>query len=326
MGLKTRFGRQETRVRNRLTQGKGDTVASATTIALGDKGNLFPISGTTTISHIATTGWTAGSQVTLQFTGALTLTHNASSPATGYAAVKLQGAGDLVTAAGDRLTIAYDGTDWVEVSRAIVAGISATAIAPDSIGTSELADGAVAMANLADLAGLSLIGRAGSTTGVPAAITGTDGGVARVSGTTLGFGAIAAAGITDAILTGAKAATVADVNVVGGIPVLFRTLVASGANGDVDITSTHKVRVVNAWVVLKGAGTAGCTLTLKNGANAISDAVDVSGGGDRDRFDVGEIDDAQHEVAAAGTIRWSKASTGADFPGAECYVLAVRVA
>lgn len=118
----------------------------------------------------------------------------------------------------------------------------------------------------------------------------------------------------------------ANVNVVGGIPLVFRTLIASGADGDVDIVSTHKIRVIDAWAVLKGAGTAGCVLTLKNGTNAVSDAVDVSAGGDRDKFHVGEIDDAQHEIAAAGTIRWTKASTGGDFPGAEAYVMAIRVA
>lgn len=129
-------------------------------------------------------------------------------------------------------------------------------------------------------------------------------------------------------LTGASFGNVANVNTVGGPVELFRTLVPSGANGDVDITlaAGHKIRVVDAWAVLKGAGTAGCLLTLKSTGNAISDAMDVSAGGDKDVFRVGEIDDAQHEIAGGGILRWSKASTGGDFPGAEAYVLAVRVA
>lgn len=126
--------------------------------------------------------------------------------------------------------------------------------------------------------------------------------------------------------TGADVAVVADDNVIGGIPVVHRIQVASGADGDADVTLTHKTRVIDAWAVLKGAGTAGCTITVKNGATAISDAMDVSAGGDKDVFRVGEIDDAQHEIAAAGTLRISKASTGGDFPGAEVYVMGLRVA
>jgi hypothetical protein len=128
-------------------------------------------------------------------------------------------------------------------------------------------------------------------------------------------------------LTGASAKVVADVNTIGGVPVLFRTLVASGANGDVDITlgTGQKIRVLDAWAVLKGAGTVGSLLTLKSTATAISDAMDVSLGSDKALFRIGSIDDANHEIIAGGKLRWSKASTGADFPGAECYVLAVLV-
>lgn len=57
------------------------------------------------------------------------------------------------------------------------------------------------------LAGLSLVGRSANTTGATAAITGTDGQVARVSGTTLGFGTIAAAGIASGSVTTAKLGT-----------------------------------------------------------------------------------------------------------------------
>lgn len=130
----------------------------------------------------------------------------------------------------------------------------------------------------------------------------------------------------DQIFDGADLKNTADANVIGGIPVLHRILVASGANGDTNVTLTHKTRIVDAWAVLKGAGTAGCLITVKNGATAITDAMDVSAGGDRDVFRCGEIDDAQQEISAAGTLRVSKASTGADFPGAEVYVLGLRVA
>jgi len=138
--------------------------------------------------------------------------------------------------------------------------------------------------------------------------------------------AVTLAKVKDASLDGTIAKEVADDNAIGGMVVVHRIELASGADADHDVTLTHKERVLDAWVALKGAGTAGSIVTFKNGANAISDAIDVSGGGDKDVFRIGEIDDAQHEIAAGGTLRVSTASTGGDFPGAEAYVLAIRVA
>lgn len=127
-------------------------------------------------------------------------------------------------------------------------------------------------------------------------------------------------------ITGAKVATVANVNVVGGVPVVHRVTVPGGANANVDVTLTYKTRVIDAWAVMAGAGTAGCTLVVGNAGNAITDTMDVSALGDRDVARCGEINDANHEIAAAGTLRVTKASTGGDFPGAEVYVLGLRVA
>lgn len=127
-------------------------------------------------------------------------------------------------------------------------------------------------------------------------------------------------------LTGRVVANVADVPTTPGMLLIFPVALASGANGDVDITVAVKVRVIDFHFALKGAGTAGCLVTLKNSTNAISDAIDCAAGGDKDVFRAAELDDAQHVISAAGTLRISKASTGGDFPGAECYVLAMRVA
>lgn len=129
-------------------------------------------------------------------------------------------------------------------------------------------------------------------------------------------------------LAGTLVANVANVNTVGGLPMVFRTLIPSGADGDVDITlaAGQKIRVLDAWAVLKGAGTAGSLITLKSTAAAISEAIDVAAGTDKKVYRAASIDDANHEIVAGGILRWSKASTGADFPGAEAYVLAIRVA
>lgn len=154
------------------------------------------------------------------------------------------------------------------------------------------------------------------------------GSLANLSVTTakLAANAVTEAKMAAASLTGLVAAVVANANVIGGIPVLHRILVPAGANADVDLVLTHKTRITDFWFALKGAGTAGSTVTLKNGANAISDAIDASAGGDKDVFRAGELDDAQHEVAAGGTLRVTKASTGGDFPGVEAYALGIRVA
>lgn len=120
--------------------------------------------------------------------------------------------------------------------------------------------------------------------------------------------------------------TVASGAVTGGLPLVFPLTVSSGANGDQDITVTPKIRVIKAWLVMKGAGTAGSTVTVKNGATAITEVLDVSAALDKAVVDFTSIDDAQMDIAAAGTLRVSHASTGGDFPGAELYVQALHIA
>lgn len=68
-----------------------------------------------------------------------------------------------------------------------------------------IAANAVSNTKLRDSAALSVIGRSANSTGDPADISaGSDGQVLRRSGTTLGFGTVATAGITDAAVTYAK--------------------------------------------------------------------------------------------------------------------------
>ena len=151
------------------------------------------------------------------------------------------------------------------------------------------------------------------------ATTGTTGTLGR-SGQTLNLpGVVNVTGVL-------SPPTVADAAVQGGVPIVFRHTLTSGANGDQDIVITPKVRVIDAWLVMKGAGTAGSTVTVKNGATAITEALDVSAKLDKDLVRFASIDDAQQEITAGGTLRLSKASTGGDFPGAEVYVLALHVA
>ena len=151
------------------------------------------------------------------------------------------------------------------------------------------------------------------------ATTGTTGTIGR-SGQALNLpGAVSMTGTV-------SVPTVASGKATGGLPLVFPLTVSSGADGDQDITVTPKIRVIKAWLVMKGAGTAGSTVTVKNGATAITEVLDVSAALDKAVVDFTSIDDAQMDIAAAGTLRVSHASTGADFPGAELYVQALHVA
>ena len=86
---------------------KGSDVASASTVTLGE-GSLFHITGTTTITDIDFTTAKNGRRATLIFDAALTLTHNSTT-------LKLPGAANITTAAGDRCVVVQDSSDNVIV-------------------------------------------------------------------------------------------------------------------------------------------------------------------------------------------------------------------
>ena len=86
-------------------RGEGDAIASAATLVLGTDGDIFHVTGTTTITAIS------GSQsvVTLIFDDILTLTHSAS--------LVLNGAVDFVTASGTVKQFLNDGGGvWREIA------------------------------------------------------------------------------------------------------------------------------------------------------------------------------------------------------------------
>lgn len=125
-------------------------------------------------------------------------------------------------------------------------------------------------------------------------------------------------------LDGSEAANVANANVVGGVPLIFRIDLAAGALADTDVVMTHKVRVIDAHLILRGAGVSSTTLQVKNGTSAITNAMAASGS-DQALVRAATIDDAAYEIAAGGTLRVTSAS-GATQPAATVYVTAVRVA
>jgi len=134
--------------------------------------------------------------------------------------------------------------------------------------------------------------------------------------------------LADGILAGDKIANVSDANTEGGIPVLFRIDIAGGAAGDTDVTVDNKIRVIDVWAVhTGGAGETSDTIQIKNGTNAITDAMDWSGA-DKAVVRAGEIDDAQHEIASGGILRVTTVDDDAqdDVGAGTVYVLAVKVA
>jgi hypothetical protein len=77
----------------------------------------------------------------------------------------------------------------------------------DAVDDTKIADNAIGNEHIRDSAALSVIGRSSNTSGNPADIAaGADGYVLRRSGTTLGFGTVATAGIADGAVTSAKIA------------------------------------------------------------------------------------------------------------------------
>ena len=102
---------EEVTFQKEVTFKKGDYVASANAMTLGD-GTYFDITGTTTVNTIATKG--IGTRVVLHFDGALQLTHHASD-------MVLPGGANITTAAGDIAVLyEYASGDWrcVSYSRA----------------------------------------------------------------------------------------------------------------------------------------------------------------------------------------------------------------
>jgi len=97
---------------------KGSDIASTGIITLGGDGNVFDITGTTTINEILATDWQAGSKIVLRFDGILTVTNNSG----GTNDILTADGANFVTAAGDKLYLFFNGTDWEEISRSVVGG------------------------------------------------------------------------------------------------------------------------------------------------------------------------------------------------------------
>lgn len=97
----------------------GTATAAANTLTLPQDGNIFSITGNTTINGIVTTNWQAGSEVTLIFTGTPTVTNASGAPGASAVALLLSGSSNLSAAANTVLQLVYDGTNWQETGRKV---------------------------------------------------------------------------------------------------------------------------------------------------------------------------------------------------------------
>lgn len=164
-----------------------------------------------------------------------------------------------------------------------------------------------------------------------AALTGLAGAVVDLSAATVNLpaGQTVQADIEAASLDGTIAKVVANVNIIGGLLVLYRITVADAASGATNVTLTHKTRVIDVWCVKTGgAGHATeDTIVVGNAGTAITDAIAL-GAADKAIKRAATIDDAAHEIAAAGSLRvtWVKGAGGGNNPACEVYVLGIRVA
>lgn len=139
-----------------------------------------------------------------------------------------------------------------------------------------------------------------------------------VTAAKIATGAVTAAKVASNALDGTVAANVANVNVIGGIPVIHR--VTAVAASDVDVVLTHKTRVVDVVVVATASQASG-TITVKNSTTAITDAIVCAT--DTNVTRAGTINDASYEIAAAGTLRVTAAGAAT---AAQVYVYGFRVA
>jgi predicted RecA/RadA family phage recombinase len=144
----------------------------------------------------------------------------------------------------------------------------------------------------------------------------------------LGADSVGAANIADDVLDGSHCAVYANDGATPGIPVVYAIAVAGGAAANEDIVIAEKVRVIDVWAQhTGGAGEANDTIQVKNGANAISDAMSWAGA-DNTIVRAASLDDAQTTIAAGGTLRATTTDddAGGDVGAGIVYVLCHRIA
>ena len=176
--------------------GRGSNSAGVMAAITGVDGQILRVSGTTLAFGSITTAGIADGSITL-----VKLADATASSVLGRSAATTGPYADIASSA--------DG----QVLRRGASGV--IAFGQVDLASANSITGLMPHANIANLAALSVFGRSTNTAGVMAAITGADGQVLRVSGTTLGFGTVVTAGIADSNVTLAKLANATASSVLG---------------------------------------------------------------------------------------------------------------
>jgi hypothetical protein len=95
--------------------GGSASIASAAAINLPYTGGFFNVTGTSTIATVAPAAAMNGRVVTLRFDSAITIAQSSGAPANLF----LAGGVNFSATANDTLTLASDGTNWIEVARSV---------------------------------------------------------------------------------------------------------------------------------------------------------------------------------------------------------------
>ena len=122
---------------------------------------------------------------------------------------------------------------------------------------------------------------------------------------------------------GDRAGSYNEAQTYGGFHLCITHTIAAGAHADHDIVLEYGMRITRAQVILKGAGVATSTVIIKNGTNAITDAM-ASSGADKAVTYNASIDDAYMDIAAGGTLRITTV-TGVSAPDMLVLVFGTRL-
>lgn len=101
----------------RILCSQGDDIASTNNLILDStlNGNTYVITGTTQVNLIEILDWQDGAEITLQFAGILTLSHDAT-PTGNFAPIILAKGADYTTAPGNTISFKLINGEWFEIS------------------------------------------------------------------------------------------------------------------------------------------------------------------------------------------------------------------
>ena len=167
--------------------------------------------------------------------------------------------------------------------------------------------------------------------------TSLSGDITNVLGvTTIGNDKITTVKILDSNVTLAKIApnaidatvakNLASADVIAGLLTVFTQDIVAGTTADIDITVTHKIRVIDVWLVKTSAAGGGAgSITVKSTASAITNALSIDIA-DEVIARAGTINDANATIAAGGILRFTRTRTASTDESCTVYVSAVRSA